>query len=70
MTIPSLQSLAYFHMPLGERDLLPNFIRNECLALNLRDLYELLNIAQQNKNHTRIYKYCDACSPNIAWWDP
>lgn len=57
-----------------------NFIRNECLAMNLSNIFEFLNIAQQNKNHTCIYLpgQCEACSRNrngvkdvsIVWWDP
>lgn len=54
--VPSLQSFAYFRISVDERALLPDFIRDDCLARNLRDLDELIH--QRSKPYVCYYKHC------------
>ena len=54
--VPSLQSLAYFRISVDERAFLPDFVRDDCLARNLRDLDELIH--QRSKPYVCHYKHC------------
>lgn len=40
--VPSLMSLAFFHTTAKERELLPPYVRDECVKRNLRDVGSLV----------------------------
>ena len=54
--MPSLQSLAYFHTCIEDRETLPDFIRDECKRMNLKDINILIH---QKRPYRCFYKNCD-----------